>query len=419
MTENEYTCIYCNSSGPFTTEHVIPAGLGADDKRFLLRNIVCKDCNTTIFSPLELAFLRRSPTALGRIFMQPEGRKRGGKGDAPKLDATSKVLVSEEGYTSEIDLTAHGRPVVLPQLILVADNRCTPTGTDLDALTQFIADARTLLGATALLANRIDPTTEAAFNLINLIWDGEKYSEGRKSVSNQLPKPHIWETRIELSGSGKPKSNTRLFKRLDGQIVLRVADGLGSAKALTRFRRVLDRIDLSDATESEVKNPLVHLELPLRIDVTSRVLAKTGVNLLAYLLGPDYARLPQLLEIKSSIRSGTPNIPFLLDEGKEVFNKIFAGLPDKHHGFLLTAAPETAATCTISVVAKLYGSQIEAVCLGHALPSPNIALPIIFTVDFTNHKIEQHSLIEYISKYPPTFGRTLQHLDFQHRRSGV
>ncbi|WP_175735502.1 hypothetical protein [Burkholderia ambifaria] len=403
MSENNNTCIYCGSLGPFSDEHVIPAGLGADDKRYLLQDMVCKECNTTVFSPLELAFLRRSPTALGRIFMQPEGRKRGGKGDAPKLDATSKVLVSEDGHTSEIELTTNGKPIILPQLILVADDRCTPTGTDREGLTQFILDARGLLGDNALLASRIDSIGKAAFNLIRVMWNGDKYVEQERLLSNQLPKPHIWETIIELGDNGKPKSNTRLFQRPDGQIVLRVADGLGSTEALTRFRLVLDKIDLSDAIESEVKNPLVHLNLPLRTDVTSRVLAKIGVNLLAHLLGPDYARLPQLQEIKSSIRSGTPGIPYLLDEGKEAFKKLFAGLPDKHHGFLLTAIPETATTCTISVVTQLYGSQIEAVPLGRALPSPNIALPTIFTVDFTNHSVEQHSMIDYISKYPPNF----------------
>lgn len=196
MTENENTCIYCNSIGPFTAEHVIPAGLGADDKRFLLRDVVCKECNTTIFSPLELAFLRRSPTALGRIFMQSEGRKRGGKGDAPKLDAHSKVLVSPEGYTTEIELTAHGRPIVLPQLILVADDRCSPTGTDFDGLNIFISDARALLGTTVISASRIDSFNGPNFNLAHLTWDGTKYIELEKSESSKLPNPHVWEIPI-------------------------------------------------------------------------------------------------------------------------------------------------------------------------------------------------------------------------------
>ncbi len=45
-------CIYCPSTGPFTDEHVVPAGLGGDDKDWLLKDAVCGVCNTTIFSPL-------------------------------------------------------------------------------------------------------------------------------------------------------------------------------------------------------------------------------------------------------------------------------------------------------------------------------------------------------------------------------
>ncbi|WP_124484134.1 hypothetical protein [Burkholderia stagnalis] len=192
--------------------------------------------------------------------------------------------------------------------------------------------------------------------------------------------------------------------RPDGQIVLRVTDELGAAEALTRFRKVLDKIDLSDAKESNVENPLIHMELPLRTDVIGRVLAKIGINILAYLLGSDYAQLPQFHEIKSAIREGTPDIPYLLDEGKENFRHFFAGLPSSYHGFLLAAMPITEKTCAIALFAKLYGSQIEAVILGRDIPSPDIDLPIVFTVDYKNHSIEQHSLIEFIVKYPPAFG---------------
>lgn len=61
---NESICIYCDGAGPFSDEHVVCAGLGGDDKRFLLVNVVCARCNTDVFSPLELEALRSSPLAI-------------------------------------------------------------------------------------------------------------------------------------------------------------------------------------------------------------------------------------------------------------------------------------------------------------------------------------------------------------------
>src|SRR4051794_23745756 len=43
------TCIYCDSKGPFSEEHVVPAGLGGDDRDWLLKDCVCAKCNTTVF----------------------------------------------------------------------------------------------------------------------------------------------------------------------------------------------------------------------------------------------------------------------------------------------------------------------------------------------------------------------------------
>lgn len=108
--EMDSRCIYCTSAGPFSAEHMIPAGLGADDKRFLLRDMVCKVCNTNVFSTLELEWLRNSPTAIARIFMQEKGRQRGSKRQSPKLGAGQKVVITPEGYTAEADsATEEGR----------------------------------------------------------------------------------------------------------------------------------------------------------------------------------------------------------------------------------------------------------------------------------------------------------------------
>ena len=86
-------CIYCGSQGPFTDEHVVCAGLGGDDNEWLLTDCVCDVCNTEIFSKLETKFLRASPVAIARLFLQPRTRNQSGKTGAPSVQRTSALCL--------------------------------------------------------------------------------------------------------------------------------------------------------------------------------------------------------------------------------------------------------------------------------------------------------------------------------------
>jgi hypothetical protein len=396
----ESKCIYCPSSGPFSAEHMIPAGLGADDKRFLLRNMVCKACNTTIFSPLELEFLRSSPTAIGRIFFQEEGRKRGSKKNPPKLDARTKVVITPEGYTAEAEIGYKGKATILPQLILVDDRRCSMSGSDKDGFGAFIVQAQELLGSSIACASKTAETGPRKFQITTFGWTEDGYVAHDQSVAEELPNVRIWYSPIEPDANGKYAANSRLFRRPDGQIVLRLRTDLSLDRALTSFRKVVGQLDLAAIQESDVQNPLVSLNFSVRLDVTGRVLAKTGLNMLAYLFGADYVGHPQFQEIKKAIKTGDPFIPPHTDGAKAPFKGFFSGLPDTHHGFLLSAHPWSTGTCGIGMVARLYGSQIEVVKLGHGLPFPPAPLPIVFTVDYNAHLIQRYGLMDYMRRYP-------------------
>lgn len=69
-------CVYCGQVNEFNGEHMFPAGLGGDDKRFMIKDCVCKVCNT-YFSKLEGELSRRTPSALTRLIKQSQGRNRG------------------------------------------------------------------------------------------------------------------------------------------------------------------------------------------------------------------------------------------------------------------------------------------------------------------------------------------------------
>lgn len=394
------TCIYCSSNGPFSAEHMIPAGLGADDKRFLLRDMVCKTCNTTVFSPLELEWLRSSPTAIGRIFMQAEGRKRGSKKNPPKLGARTKVVVTPEGYTAEAEIGYRGKATILPQLILVDDRQCSVSGSDKEEFSGFISQAQGLLGSSIACASKIDETGTRKFQIATFVWMDEGYVEHGRTEVDELPDACLLHFPIEPDGQGKFASNSRLFRRPGGQMVVRVRNDLPIERALTAFRKVVEQLDLAAVQESDLQNPLVSLNFSFQLDVTGRVLAKTGLNILGYLLGADYVGHPEFQSLKKAIKTGDPFIPPYTEEAKAPFRMFFSGLPSTHHGFLISAHPWREQTCGIALVARLYGSQIEVVKLGHGLPFPSINLPVVFTVDYGAHLVEQYGLMDYMQKYP-------------------
>ena len=91
-------CIYCGSEGPFSDEHAVCAGLGGDDGAWLLKGCVCRVCNTDIFSKLETKFLRSSPVALARLFLQPRTRDKGSKTGVPSVQPKACVYRKPHPY---------------------------------------------------------------------------------------------------------------------------------------------------------------------------------------------------------------------------------------------------------------------------------------------------------------------------------
>ena len=67
-------CLFCNSQGPFTNEHVIPASLGNDD--LILLDQVCAKCNDHFSRKVEAPVLAKSPLAFWRAFLGIKTRRR-------------------------------------------------------------------------------------------------------------------------------------------------------------------------------------------------------------------------------------------------------------------------------------------------------------------------------------------------------
>ncbi|WP_031357912.1 hypothetical protein [Caballeronia sordidicola] len=398
------TCIYCPSIGPFTAEHVIPAGLGGDDRRFMLRGMVCKRCNTTIFSPLEREFLRKTPAALGRIFLQPEGRRRGKTSNPPKLEARSKVLIAPEGYPVEIELGSRAQPIVLPQMVLIGERDGQTTGSDEMLLREYVESARTLLAATVTCVRNEPVEGVRSLLATTYTWGPDGYERGETRSVSEPPLQSIWNIILEPNEDGsEPSSRARMFRRENGQIVLRVTEKLGVERALTFFRKVLEQSNFEVMAARDIQNPPVRFDMSFQLDVIGRLIAKIGINLLAYLVGSDYVKHPEFQKIKRAILTGDPEIQLLPTEQKASIANIFSGLPITQHGFIIVAKPGPFRTCSLAVVTRLYGSLIEMISLGENLPWPDLPNHTFFAVDYQMHRIERYEMLDFVRAFPFRF----------------
>ncbi|CAH2894714.1 MAG: hypothetical protein PCALPYG88_1036 [uncultured Paraburkholderia sp.] len=395
-------CVYCKSNGPFSDEHLIPAGLGGDDRRFLLKGLVCADCNTKVFSPLEAAFLRSSPVAIARMFMQPTGRRRGSKRSTPKVDAQLKLMVTPDGPPAEVELGLRGSPVTLPQIIYLSDSECSVTGTDNETVARFLEKTRALLEEAVLLVEK--RTTEdrsVFFDIKRFIWSTDHYVLDSQTASPVAPKVCVWQTSLGGTDHNASAEHARFFERREGQIVMR-SSALAPDRALTFFRKAAWQIDLTAATIREIRNPLVHVGgMSVDIHIASRVVAKIGVNLLTFIAGDRYVRQPQFDSIKQTVLSGYPRLPIMTNDAAEGFAPMFAGVPEGLHAFIVSSANLPDGTFSIMVIARLYGSGIEAAKLGENLTQPLAESPVFFTVDYAEHVIERHTLRDFATKFPP------------------
>ncbi|AUT75691.1 hypothetical protein C2L64_45970 [Paraburkholderia hospita] len=196
-----------------------------------------------------------------------------------------------------------------------------------------------------------------------------------------------------------------MFLRGNGQIVLKSTEKLGIARALTFFRKLINQTTFEQMTEQDVENRLVGISMSFDIAVTGRVLAKIGVNLLAYIAGADYVRHPQFQRVKRSIATGVPAFPLHSTEQKLPIANIFSGLPHTLHGFMIAGIPTPGGTCALMLHARLYGSQIESVLLGEGLPYLNFSNNTFFTVDYEAHRIERYEMMDFVRAFPFNFPR--------------
>lgn len=379
-----FLCIYCASVGPFSDEHVVCAGLGGDDNRFLLKGVVCAHCNTNVFAPLEREVLRSSPLAIARSFMQPTSRKRGKRTSTPKLDAQMKVMIDEDGYPAEVELGQHGQPITSPQLIMISLTELKSKAVCEEDLATLADDLARMMEQPELICVRKTNSATRRFEISTYRRDCQHFAESAPSQHlDKPPKGALWLTDNPL-GRDQPCPLANLH-RANENLVLKLGN-IELASALTFFYLVSQQIELNGNESKVVRNPLVSVRMSVRIGATERVIAKIGLNILAFHLGADFVGQAGFNETKRAILTGTPALRMHSVEAPE-HKQLLAFAPPDHHGFLLTCVPLYDGRLHVVLTCLLYGTY-SMMDLGTVEARPQERFPFAVTVDYLTHRVE-------------------------------
>lgn len=393
------TCIFCGEVREFTDEHVFPAGLGGDDKQFLLRGMVCGNCNTLVFSKMELRFMRSSPAAVGRQFLQPNSRKRGKKKTSPILYTRTTTVFTEEYGAVEAEITAMGKPLILPQILFRGKDIIGYIGDNTEELNCYIETLVSTLSDIVHVVHKIVNADMIEYKVEILRWNGEQFLLLSQQVSNKPPKNCVWREILEPSSKGEVYRQTTLYLRREGQLVLRLATDGDFIGLLTQARKAAPLMLGKTGKITHVENPLVKLVMSIDCNDENKVYAKIGLNIIAYALGEDYIRHHAFNKIKKSILTGKSTIKMVTPPA---ISDPFNGVPKDRHVAMIYFHKSRAGRFYVALAIRLYGAPYKWVLLSdNAIKPPR--QDAILVVHYKDHRIEEFSsLRQFAMAYPLT-----------------
>jgi hypothetical protein len=402
-------CIYCGSLGPFSDEHVVSAGLGGDDDHWLLKDCVCRVCNTEIFSKQEAKFLRASPIGIARLFLQDRTRDRGNRASAPSIQPNLTVYGDEATGTLLAALMAEkGKTAILPQIVALPRGDAVDiavTGSDIQSVREFLERFDGVLTDELVLIEKRRDGFEFVFDLTPLSWVVDAYRAGAPRVASTPEKDGIWIDALTRPATAGVNYLLPLavFQLPKGQIVCR-AGSPAMACVLLSFLRQNPQIRQPGGVGATIaldERPGVHLRFAVDLAGYDRVLTKIGINLCAFILGLDLVRDPAFDRAVEYARSGIGAVykaPAVSDQ------LLGPPLPDCH-SMALCPAPGATGENAIVFLAQFYGGPWERFRLAEfAQPIDGLSLPIIVHVNYQNHRIERLTLEEHVTRAAAVYG---------------
>lgn len=389
------TCLYCPSNGPYTLEHVIPAGMGGDDAGWLLRDLVCADCNTKVFSPLETKLMRASPVAVARLFLQTKTRN-----GTPSIDTPFTYFDDvERGLMIEQEFRAGGTPFVLPQILFLSPEELSLTASDGDGVKSLL-QAVDGLGQEVVIVEKAREGSEIRYYATALSWQNSEYQPGARTSHSKAPRDAVFleplaVPEIETASVLKP----RIFQRTRGGLTCRAADVRETAQLLTLIR--LNRAALTvphDVEFQTTEHPMSHIHHLFDITAIDRACTKIAVNLCAHLFGADAVRGPAFANAREYARFGTAKVRRVRTDIMECFMKQFPPLPH-HHLLIVHEAPaDDEAHGCIMVALRLYGVVISMMAIAEGPnPLPSCPQAEFVVVDYLADRIDRMSHDQFAS----------------------
>lgn len=338
--------------------------------------------------------LRSSPIAIGRSFMQPHGRDRGKHTTAPGIQARKKQIVNESGYPDEVDFGPHSKPIVLPQLKMVGEKEFMSNAENIEDLRSFVSLLANLFQSDQFICVRKrGPEHELRYEAITMLRSGKTFTQADpSSFQDKPPRGCLWLERYDGADARGVNPLATIFRSRNGETILKTSSETVE-NALNFFACAAEQFSFEVQETKDIVNPIISVQMTVTIGVTERVLAKIGINLLAFYLGREYVSDPRFQGVKSSILKGTPRLVSHLVEN-DAMNAILSAAPKDHHVFVLSCAEQQDGRLAIVLTAKLYGVSF-GMPLAVDVPKPHKAFPVFFLVDYLNHEVKEQSLVEY------------------------
>ncbi|MFJ3117413.1 hypothetical protein ACIPI6_12780 [Pseudomonas protegens] len=403
-------CVYCGQANEFNGEHMFPAGLGGDDKRFMIKDCVCEVCNT-YFSKLEGELSRRTPSALARLIKQSQGRNRGRKSSEPVIQTESSYII-DDGRLLEAKISAKMTASLVPQ-IHVDGMRILFTANEHHTLEAFLEACREVLLAPEIRV--IEKKTEASGThyLVRVVsYDGEKPTIGDYIVTNKAPVKSVWIKeplqKSKHNSDGNVANLTPRFYHHEGRtITYKSPDPSNILEDIAKVRQFLAAPNVETSyTDSTIDSPLVSVEMGFDILSVFQAYAKIGMNFIIHLGGHEYARESGFASIKSKIRKQGSEIQVRAIDETDPFYHALGIYPDEAHCMALHSFAIGEGRSSIFFHLKLYGGPIHEIVIAESVPTPAWGIESKYAlIYFNEHRIELLDENEYFSiqaKYSST-----------------
>lgn len=387
-------CVYCDEDNQFNNEHMFPAGLGGDDKSFLLTNCVCKTCND-YFSTLEVELSRKTPSALARLMQQSIGRDRGGKTSEPIMQVENSYIIDTDGTLLETKISAKMKTTLVPQVHIIGQ-KINFTATEPDELEKFLAQLKRTLNEQTVNIVEKKTGAEGKQFLVRVVSLNEPLlTIGETSLHVKPPKNSIWikegVQRSKRTGDNSVAHLTPRFYHHDGKsITYKAADSSNILEDLRKVRQFIDQYDgTASYTDTTIDQPLISVEMGFDYGKVTQAFAKIGMNFVIYLAGPVYACDPSFLDIKTKIRRGDSDIRITAVDSSDPFYQALGSPPENTHCMALHNFIVGEGRSIMIFHLKLYGGPIIEVILAENTPTPSWGIESKFAlIHFNEHRIE-------------------------------